>query len=290
MLHLFNSCYVFPDVLFDPSQNYVVVGKNHLSYGANIENSFFYSNTNMKGCLGKFETYEEFIITDLFKNIIGLNTTTNIYVDDENFIKFYTALLKTHIKNLTQELFLDLVKIESIRINKKNKLVPLLDLSSWSNSLYNLTEIPDVSPFELSNEWIVNNAGIEWKLINGKTDTLSNLINRFIYSYFIEARAIFLSRKTAENSWALDTNNQQYDTVLSIQDLYMEMRKEICVNTDSIILDYLNSTNLSEFIKDPKFLVLLSSNGNLENKVNIWLLRWLMKLNTTQIQNLGIVS
>jgi hypothetical protein len=26
MLHLFNSCYVFPDVLFDPSQNYVVVG------------------------------------------------------------------------------------------------------------------------------------------------------------------------------------------------------------------------------------------------------------------------
>ena len=68
------------------------------------------------------------------------------------------------------------------------------------------------------------------------------------------------------------------------------MRKEICVNTDSIILDYLNSTNLSEFIKDPKFLVLLSSNGNLENKVNIWLLRWLMKLNTTQIQNLGIVS
>jgi hypothetical protein len=169
-------------------------------------------------------------------------------------------------------------------------LVPLLDLSSWSNSLYNLTEIPDVSPFDLSNEWIVNNAGIEWKLINGKTDTLSNLINRFIYSYFIEARAIFLSRKTAENSWALDTNNQQYDTVLSIKDLYMEMRKEICVNTDSIILDYLNSTNLSEFIKDPKFLVLLSSNGNLENKVNIWLLRWLMKLNTAQIQNLGIVS
>jgi hypothetical protein len=290
MLHLFNSCYVFPDVLFNSSQNYVVVGKNYLSYGSNVENSFFHSSVNVKECLGKFETYEEFIITDLFKNIIGSNTTTNIYVDDENFIKFYTALLKTHIKNLTQELFLDLVKIESIRINKKNKLVPLLDLSSWSNSLYNLTDIPNVSPFDLSNEWIVNNAGIEWKLINGKTDTLSNLIDRFIYSYFTEAKAIFLSRKSAENSWALDTNNQQYDTVLSIKDLYMEMRKEICVNTDSIILDYLNSTNLSEFIKDPKFLVLLSSNGNLENKVDIWLLRWLMKLNTTQIQNLGLVS
>lgn len=290
MLHLFNSCYVLPDILFDPSQNFIVIGKNYASYGSNIENSFFHSNINVKECLGKFETYEEFIVTDLFKNIIGSNVTTNIYVDEENFIKFYTALLKTHIKNLTQELFLNLAKIQSIRINKKNKLVPILDLSSWSNPLYNLTEIPNIPAFDLSEEWIIENAGIEWKLINGKTDNLSNLINRFIYSHFFEARAIFLSRNPGENSWALDENNQQYDTVISIKDLYLQMRKEICINTDSIILEYLNTTNLSNFIKNPKFLALLSSNGNLENKIDIWLIRWLMKLNPTQIQNLGIVS
>jgi hypothetical protein len=290
MLHLFNSCYVLPDVLFDPSQNFVVIGRNYASYGSNIENSFFHSSVNVKDCLGKFGTYEEFITTDLFKNIIGSNINTNIYVDDENYVKFYTAILKTHIKNLSQELFLNLAKIESIRINKKNKLVPILDLSSFSNLLYNLTEISDTPAFDLTEDWVVSNSGIEWKLINGKTDNLSNLINRFIYSYFSEARAIFLSRNEAENSWALDPNNQQYDTVESIKDLYLEMRKEICVNTDSIILEYLNLTDLSEFIKDPKFLVLLSSNGNLENKVNIWLLRWLMKLTPTQIQNLGIVS
>jgi hypothetical protein len=42
-------------------------------------------------------------------------------------------------------------------------------------------------------------------------------------------------------------------------------------------------------IKDPLFLLLLSANKNMGDKIDIWLLRWLLKMPKHEIQQMGIL-
>lgn len=290
MLHLFNSCYVYPDILYDPSNNHLMVGQKHLTYSMARE-SFYYINTVPKDAFDRVESFESFSSSNWLEPLVNNKDRFVIYTDDENYIKFFTAKLKTQVKNLNKEFFLTCAKLFAVKIRTRAKLLntddSILALNLLANKFAELEDIPDVQAFNLSDKWVKNNAGVEWRFANGDHTVFNDLIERNIYSYFGEARAKYLSRKEPEGSWALDPNNQKYNTVVSIKDLYMEMRKDISIFTDALIVKYLNSENIFD---DPKFLLLLSSNKDMGDKVDIWLVRWFIKMTQEEIDELGILA
>jgi hypothetical protein len=291
MLHLFNSCYVQPFILFDPTNNHLVVGEEYINRPV-INNSFYYNNSFPKDAFDRLDSFETFAASNWLEPVLHNKDRIVIYTDDANFIKFFTSKLKTQVKNLTEEFFLVNAKLFAIKLKTRAKLLATNDAKESLNSLADkflaLEDIPEVDKFNLTEAWVTNNAGVEWKFANGIYDNLNNIIDRNIYSYFGEAKAHYLSRKEPEGSWATDENNQQYRTVNSIGNLYMDMRKEISIFTDSIILQYF-SDNEAMF-RDPKVLLLLASNKNMGDKIDIWLMRWFMKMSQEQIKELGILA
>ena len=293
MLHLYNSCYVYPDAMFDPSTDYVVVGQKHIILGAQVENSFYYNNVAIKQCFGRFATYEDFIKSNLVEPVCSNKEKFIIYCDDETLVKFFTAKIKSHIFNFDESLFLELAKLFGVRLKIKSKLIDSSNkqiISDLGNKFIALTQSSSVDKFPMSQYWTWENAGIEWKIANRKCgvpnkhiDITTDLINRYAYSFFDEAKTSYLSRK--DGGWATDPFNQQFRTVISMKDLYMEMRKDRSIFTDSLILQFFESGVTEELINDPKFLLLLSS-----DKVDTWLLRWLLKLPQSKITNLGLIA
>ena len=293
MLHLYNSCYVYPDAVFDPSTDYIVVGQKHSILGAQVENSFYYNNVSVKQCFGRFATYEDFINSNLVEPVCSNKEKFIIYCDDETLVKFFTAKIKSHIFNFDESLFLELAKLFGVRLKIKSKLIDSTNkqiISDLGDKFIALTSSASVGKFPMSEYWIWENAGIEWKITNRKCGVpnnydgiLTSLINRYVYSFFGDARQCYLSRK--EDGWATDAFNQQFRTVISMKDLYMEMRKDRSIFTDSLILQFFENGVTEELINDPKFLLLLSS-----DKVDTWLLRWLLKLPQSKITNLGLIA
>jgi hypothetical protein len=68
----------------------------------------------------------------------------------------------------------------------------------------------------------------------------------------------------------------------------MEMRKDISIFTDTIILEYFLD-NVKAF-NNPNVLLLLASNKDMGDKIDIWLIRWFMKMTQEQIKELGILA
>jgi hypothetical protein len=54
-----------------------------------------------------------------------------------------------------------------------------------------------------------------------------------------------------------------------------------------LILEYIESQDI---YKDPKFLLLLASNKDMGDKIDIWLIRLFMKMSEEQIKELGILG
>jgi hypothetical protein len=291
MLHLFNSCYVQPFILFDPTNNHLVVGEDYINRPL-IINSFYYNNSFPKDAFDRLNCFETFASSNWLEVVLHNKDKIVIYTDHQNFVKFFTAKLKTQVKNLTQEFFLESAKLFAIKLKTRAKLLATddakEDLNSLADIFLSLDSIPEVDKFNVTDGWVVQNAGIEWKFANGINDNLTDIIDRNIYSYFNEARAKYLSRKDSEGSWATDPENQQYTTVKNIPGLYMEMRKDISIFTDSIILEYF--ANTQSMFKDPKILLLVASNKNMGDKIDIWLMRWFMKMSQEQIKELGILA
>ena len=293
MLHLYNSCYVYPDALFDPSTDYIVVGQKHNILGVQAENSFYYNNVAVKHCFGRFATYEDFIKSNLVEPVCSNKEKFIIYCDDDTLVKFFTAKIKSHIFNFDESLFLEFAKLFGVRLKIKSKLVDSSNkqiISDLGDKFIALNKSSSVDKFPMSQYWTWENAGIEWKIANRKCGVpnnydgiLTSLINRYVYSFFGDARQCYLSRK--EDGWATDPFNQQFRTVISMKDLYMEIRKDRSIFTDSLILQFFESGVTEELINDPKFLLLLSS-----DKVDTWLLRWLLKLPQSKITNLGLIA
>jgi hypothetical protein len=291
MLHLFNSCYVQPFILFDPTNNHLVVGEEYINRPI-INNSFYYTNSFPKDAFDRLDSFETFASSNWLEPVLHNKDKIIIYTDNDNFIKFFTAKLKTQVKNLSKEFFLTSAKLFAVKLKTRAKLLATDDAKEILNSLAEqflaLDDIPAVDKFNLTEDWVTKNAGIEWQFANGIYNNLNDIIDRNIYSYFGEAKANYLSRKEPAGSWATNPNNQQYRTVNSIADLYMEMRKDICIFTDSLILDYF-SDNIKMF-KDPKVLLLIASNKDMGDKIDIWLMRWFMKMSQEQIKELGILA
>jgi hypothetical protein len=279
--------------MFDPSTDYIVVGQKHTILGAQVENSFYYNNVSVKQCFGRFNTYEDFIKSNLVEPVCSNKEKFIIYCDDETLVKFFTAKIKSHIFNFDESLFLEFAKLFGVRLKIKSKLIDSTNkqiISDLGDKFIALTSSASVGKFPMSQYWIWENAGIEWKIANRKCGVpnnydgiLTSLINRYVYSFFGDARQCYLSRK--EDGWATDPFNQQFRTVISIKDLYMEMRKDRSIFTDSLILQFFEDGVTEELINDPKFLLLLSS-----DKVDTWLLRWLLKLPQSKITNLGLIA
>jgi hypothetical protein len=292
MLHLFNSCYVYPDFLFRPDADYVIIGENHLSYGGNLDNSFYYTYQNKKVCLGKFSTYEEFIGSGLFQTVLNKDTKTVIFSDTKELIKLYTGFLQCHVKNLTEEFYLNAIKLFAIKVGVRSESYIYSkksdELNQLQKDLIKVTKLDKVKDFPLDKEWVISNANIEWKLMNGNESVVKSSIDKFVYSFFDEARVKFLSRKSPEGTWVSDQKNYSFDTVVSMKELYLNIRKEIAIFVDTLILDYYENGNSSNLIKDPKFLLLISGNKHLPDVIDIWLLRWVMKMTPEQIKQLDI--
>lgn len=279
--------------MFDPSTDYVVVGQKHKILGAQVENSFYYNNVFVKQCFGRFATYEDFIKSNLVKPVCSHTEKFKIYCDDETMIKFFTAKIKSHIFNFDESLFLELAKLFGVRLKIKSKLIDSSNkqiINDLGDKFIALTKSSLVDKFPMSEYWIWENAGIEWKIANRKCgvpnkhmDIATDLINRYVYSFFDEAQASYLSRK--ENGWATDPFNQQFRTVISMKELYMEMRKELALFTDPLILQFFETGITEELLKDPQFLLLVSN-----DKVDTWLLRWLLKLPQSTITNLRLIA
>jgi len=293
MLHLYNSCYVYPDAMFDPSTDYIVVGQKHNILGVGVENSFYYNNVAIKQCFGRFATYEDFIKSNLVEPVCSNKEKFIIYCDDETLVKFFTAKIKSHIFNFDESLFLELAKLFGVRLKIKSKLIDSSNkqiISDLGDKFIALTQSSSVGKFPMSQYWTWENAGIEWKIANRKCgvpnkhiDITTDLINRYVYSFFDEAQESYLSRK--DGGWATDPFNQQFRTVISMKDLYMEMRKELTLFTDPLILQFFETGVTEELLQDPQFLLLISN-----DKVDTWLLRWLLKLPQSKITNLGLIA
>jgi len=294
MLHLYNSCYVYPDAMFDPSiSDYIVIGQKHNILGVGVENSFYYNNVIVKQCSARFATYEDFINGNLVEPLCSNREKFIIYCDDDTMIKLFTAKIKSHIFNFDECLFLELAKLFGVRLKIKSKLIDSSNkqiISDLGDKFINLTKSSNVNKFEMSQYWVWENAGIEWKIANRKCgvpnrhiDIVTDLINRYVYSFFDEAQASYLSRK--EDGWATDPVNQQFKTVVSMKDLYMEMRKELALFTDPLILQFFETGVTEELLNDPQFLLLVSN-----DKVDTWLLRWLLKLPQSKITDLDLIA
>jgi hypothetical protein len=279
--------------MFDPSIDYIVVGQKHAILGTQVENSFYYNNVSVKQCFGRFATYEDFIKSNLVEPVCSNKEKFIIYCDDETLVKFFTAKIKSHIFNFDESLFLEFAKLFGVRLKIKSKLIDSTNkqiISDLGDKFIALTSSASVGKFPMSEYWSWENAGIEWKIANRKCGVpnnydgiLTSLINRYVYSFFGDARQCYLSRK--EDGWATDPFNQEFRTVISMKDLYMEMRKDRSIFTDSLIVQFFENGVTEELINDPKFLLLLSS-----DKVDTWLLRWLLKLPQSKITNLGLIA
>jgi hypothetical protein len=294
MLHLFNSCYAYPEVLFDPTCLYVVIGKNYEAIGAGVTNSFYHSNTVTHEAVARFKTLEEFVQTNIFEQAINNKEKFIIYCDDEEYIKLYTAFLKTQVLNIDSGFYLQTCRLEYRKLKTRAKLIQFdsvkIRLDELAQKFLTMVDMPHANKLPLTDEWIKNNAGVEWKLAVGKHEYVEGIVNRYVYSFIDEAKARFLSRKKPENTWVLDENNRIYGTVLSFKDLYLEIRKEVTLLTDQLILDFYNNKDSLVVLQNSKFLMLLSSNKNMGDKVNIWLLRWCMTLPKNYLNKLGILA
>jgi hypothetical protein len=279
--------------MFDPSTDYIVVGQKHNILGVGVENSFYYNNVAVKQCFGRFATHEDFIKSNLVEPVCSNKEKFIIYCDDETLVKFFTAKIKSHIFNFDEVLFLELAKLFGVRLKIKSKLIDSSNkqiISDLGDKFIGLTSPAPVSKFPMSQYWIWENAGIEWKLANRKCgvpnrhiDITTDLINRYVYSFFDEAQTSYLSRK--DGGWATDPFNQQFRTVISMKNLYMEMRKELALFTDPLILKFFETGVTEELINDPQFLLLISN-----DKVDTWLLRWLLKLPQSKITDLDLIA
>lgn len=294
MLHLFNSCYVYPDVLFDPTNNYIVVGKNIESYGVSVEKSFYYVNKNVKSCLGRYATTEKFVSSNMLKPALYNKERLVIYADDTEFLNLFTAQLKTQCANLTKQFFLDACKLMSVKLKTRAKTLASESARDKINALANmfasLNDIPSMQQFPLDKAWVKANAGIEWKIAVGDYSTAPKVIDKYAYSFFEEAKMNYLSRKDPAGSWVEDQNNQSFDTVVSMEDLYKEIRKEVMVIGDKFLMDYYQTKNIDVMIKNPRFLFVFSSNKDMADKIDIWLLRWMMLMPESKLKELGVVA
>lgn len=294
MLHLFNSCYAYPEVLFDPACSYVVLGENYEAIGAGVTNSFYHSNVVTHEAIGRYRTLEDFVSSNIFDQAINNKEKFIIYCDDEQYIKLYTAFLKTQVSNINPGFYLQSCRLEYRRLKTRSKLIQFdsikIRLDELANKFLTMADMPDTDKLPLSEEWVRNNSGIEWKLAVGKSEYVESIINRYVYSFFDEAKANFLSRKDPADSWVVSPSNRQYGTVESFKDLYSEIRKEVALFTDKLILDFYESKDPSVILQDPRFLMLLTSNKNMADKVNIWLLRWCMTMPKDSLTKLGILA
>lgn len=294
MLHLFNSCYVYPDFLFEPVNYYAVVGRDNKVIGSSLEKSFYHSNTITADAVGRFETVESFISSSVFDMAINNKEKFIVYCDEDSYIQFYTRFLKTQISNLNPGLFLQLCRLQYRRLKTRAKLIQnevvRTKLEKLAFRFLTISNMPEYDRFDLSESWVRNNCGIEWKLIVGKSDGVEDIVNRCVYSFLDEAKAKFLSRKELKGSWVEDHTINQYSTVKSFPELYNNIRKEIALFTDNLILTFYKNKNSSGLLNDPKFLLLLSSNKNMADKVDIWGLRWFMTMPKQTLNQLGILA
>jgi len=296
MLHLFNSCYLYPDILFEVSKDFVVVGKNHKICGSNIDNSFYHMNSSLGECFGRYESFEQ--LQQNLPNYINSFKRITIFADDEEFIKIYTSFLKTQIKNLSEEFYLQAMKMMAVKLKIRNRSFYSQQsrdaISILVNKLIALNSLPDLPKINVEESWVKQNAGIEWQLVLNKFDKVDEIVNRYVYSHFNESKIRFLSRKDSKNSWVEKIENQSYDTVTSMPDLYQEMRKEQIIITDKMIMDFYSTKDYTKLVNNPKFLLLLKggqmSTKNWADKVDIWLLRWMLKMDKKQLLALDILA
>lgn len=294
MLHLFNSCYVYPEVLFDPTCSYVVLGENYEAIGAGVTNSFYHSKSITHNAIGRFRTLEDFLKTNIFEQAVNNKERFIIYCDDEEFIKLYTAFLKCQVSNINAAFYLQTCRLFYLKLKTRSKLIDFdsikIRIEELADRFLKISDMPSISKLPLNNDWVKENSGIEWKLALGKTEFVENIVNRYVYSYVDEAKAKFLSRKNPNNTWVENPNNNQFNTVESFKDLYMEIRKEIAMFTDPMVLEFYENKNSNALINNPKFLMLLTSNKNMADKVDIWLLRWCMTMPKQALNQLGILA
>jgi hypothetical protein len=78
---------------------------------------------------------------------------------------------------------------------------------------------------------------------------------------------------------------QEFRKIVSMKELYMEMRKELALFTDPLILQFFETGVTEELLQDSQFLLLISN-----DKVDTWLFKWLMKLPQSKITQLGLIA
>lgn len=294
MLHLFNSCYVYPQVLFDPTCSYVILGKDYKEFGLNVDKSFYHSKTVAHSAVGRFRTLEEFLESPVFHQSVNNKEKCIIYCDDEELIKLYTAFMKTQVSNISAAFFLQSCRLFYLKIKTRAKLIefdyirnPLNDLA---HKFLRMADMPAGDKLPLDPNWVRSNCGVEWKLALGKTDSVESIVNRYVYSFVDEARSKFLSRKDPAGSWVENKLNNNFNTVTSFSDLYMEIRKEVAMFTDPMVIEFYKTKDASVVLNNPKFLMLLTANKNMADKVDIWMLRWCMTYPKEELHKLGILA
>ena len=322
MLHLFNKCYVYPDILFDSTTDFVVVG-NQQSYGSMMELSSFYFNASNKQCLGRFHTYEDFVTSSSIQQIFAHSeqNTVRVFMSNTEFIKAYAGMFKTMFLRPSEQFFLQNAKLFAHRLETRAKIVVPSEygaqICQLAELLKTLETMPNVKAFPVTREWLKSHSGVEWQIakarIKGITSELSNkiidLIHRYIYSYYTEASHKYISRcevydnkdishvvQFPNESWATKPSYSTYERfvdeigLLSIGTLYQEIRKHTTPFADSLILNFLNTKDVNVVLADPKFLLILAGNSNKGEKIDTWFIRNIMQTDPQVIESQGLLA
>ena len=82
-----------------------------------------------------------------------------------------------------------------------------------------------------------------------------------------------------------------FNTVKSMKTLYENIRQEVVIITDKLIMDYYSKNyDLGLLVHKPEFLLLLASNKETSRKIDIWLLRLLLNKTPKQLAEIGVIA
>jgi len=266
MLHLFNSCFVYPDFLINNENLTIIVGENYNKIILETEP------------LGRFETYDDFLNSSIFSFCVNSTEKIIIYSDNKQFLNFLFCFLATNFKQVPEWFLKQFKQIICSKVKHYSRNF---------NSTIIESKTEEFISYVLDNENIleaksfdkeISFSGLHWKFLKQEYDCISIPINEYVYSYYEEARIKFLMRDSNKTSFLIKQKNYNIHTVTDFFKLYKEIRKQVSIFLDPYIYQHYYSKNSQETFFDKRVCLLLDSKRSKVKFFDPWLMRMFISM------------
>lgn len=291
MFHLFNSCYLTPDILFNPQYIHVLVGESSELYGAG--ESFYHLNKQVGYCIGKFKTADDFVKSPSFHLAINNTDKVMIYADHKELVKLYSMFIRTQIKNLNNKYYRELMRLASTKVLIKTKFVKeqtVIDkLHLFSEEFRTRNELPQKErKFNLEDSWIIQNCGTEWNVIKRNKNYIKDLVDSYVFQHMNVARMNHIS-KHGYTGWVTEQRFYKLGDIQNMREFYEYIRKDVYILADDMIKEYYTTGDAEALLNNKSFMLLFSSISS-EERYNTLLIKWGMDLHETVVRHLEILG